>query len=181
MISPKVTVVFVMSLCSAPCILWLMTLLFLACDQFGTQRGQDDVLTRRKTADGHSADHLAVSPHRNAAAPSYKLGITEVGDIVALLRVPHPVSDILGRLAFPRGGPGLVGSDADGGDRGAIHAGEGNQFAVGVGHGNDSGLLLMQRLFDDPVDDLFGFGIINGLGGFHWLSLSRQANERNGL
>ena len=117
-----------------------MTLLFLACDQFGTQHGQNDVLTRRKAADGHSADYFAVSPHRNSATPSHKLRITVVGDIVALLRVPGPVSDILGRLAFPRGGPGLVGSDADGGDRGAVHTGEGNQFAVRVGDGNYGGL-----------------------------------------
>src|SRR5205823_12969112 len=118
---------------------WNLTSFLRTRDQFDAQGCQRGILICRQSADANRADDFAILQDRKAAAPSDESGIAIVGNIVASFLVPDFVPNVLGRLAFAGGGPGVVGRDADSQARCSIHAREGPALTIGVLHRADGG------------------------------------------
>ena len=120
-------------------------------------------------------------PDRDSAAPSDEPGVAVIGDVVSLLGMADLFSDFFGGLALAGSGPGFIHGDENGRERRAVHAGQVEEFAMGIGDRDHDGLLHQGGFFKDEVDGLLGFGMGDVGDGSHTQEgyASTRARERS--
>ncbi len=86
---------------------------------------------------------------------------------MAFFRMPDSLSNLLCWLASSRGRPRLIHGDYDGGYRGSIHPGKGDEFAAAVSYRDHYRFLDLKRMVHDHVDRPLRLRIVNSWNRSH--------------